>query len=207
MPGIARDGRQQRPEISCGMLLEQRDLSKHLAIVANLVLARREMAVPEQRKLFLQWTVRRDHAVRPPVRNAARLQHAGAQPEEEAIGDRLQASRSVGLGVNAHRRACLLREARRGRAGRRKRRQRRIVDARMIERRQVTVVDRLEVDERRDRLLRRHCDQSRHVLRGTAEARAVQEMPGALGRPVRCADRREVLFPGVGHGVILPDII
>ena len=66
-----------------------------------------------------------------------------------------------GLASTPIARARLLRKARGGGPGRRKGRQRRVVDAGMIERRQMAVVDRLEVDEPCDRLLRRQRGQSR----------------------------------------------
>ncbi len=94
---IARDVDKKLAEAAGRVSMEQRELLLHLAIVADLLLAGREMAVPEQRHLLFQRPVGRDHAVGPPMRQATGLQHGGAQPIEEAIDHRLQAALACGL--------------------------------------------------------------------------------------------------------------
>ena len=95
-------------------------LAQHLAHVAHLVLAGGEMAVPEQRHLLLERALGVEHAVRPPVRDAARLEHARAQPVEELVDHRLERPVAGRLDLDAERRAGLFRELGGRRPARRK---------------------------------------------------------------------------------------
>ena len=52
------------------MCPQQIELYLHLAVVADFVGTGREMPVPEERPLLLQWLFGEQHAFRPPVRDA-----------------------------------------------------------------------------------------------------------------------------------------
>ena len=194
---VLRHAHQQFAETAGGEALKQRELAEHLAIVANLVAAGGEVAVPEQRHLLFERPVGRDHAVRPPVGDPPRLQRARAQPEEEPVGDRLQPARPRRLHRDPHGHAGLRGEARGGGPGRREGGQRRVVDAGGLERLEVTVVDRVIVDQRRHRRGGGHAREPSDRLRRSAEAGAVEQVAGAGVVPVGLADRGEVLGPTV----------
>ena len=64
-------------------------------VVADLVLGGGEVPVPEQRHLLFERSVGIEHPLGPPIANAASLQLGGAQPVEEAIGNRLHVAVDV----------------------------------------------------------------------------------------------------------------
>jgi hypothetical protein len=72
--GILRDLDREVAEVAGCMVLEERDLLEHLAVVADLVLVRREVAVPQQRHLLLE-RMRGGSIGSPPLAHAARLEH------------------------------------------------------------------------------------------------------------------------------------
>src|SRR5262249_61841130 len=61
----------------------------------------------------------------------------------------------------------------------------------------------LEDDEPCDRGFRWHRGKPGNLFRRPAEAGAVEQVSRALGRPVRGANRRKVLFPAIRHLVSL----
>ena len=177
------------------MAMEQRELLLHLAVVADLLLAGGEMAVPEQRHLLFERALGRDHAVGPPVGEPARLEVGRAQPVEEAVDHRLQPAVALGLDLDAERLAGALGAPGRGGAARREIAQAGVPHAGRVERREV-VGHGLVVDEMGDRLRRRHRRKPRDLLRGAAEAGALQEMGGEIVAPVGIGDGGKVVRPG-----------
>ena len=174
--------------------MEERELLLHLAVVADLLLAGREMAVPEQRHLLFERALGRDHAVGPPVAEPASFEVRRAQPVEEAVDHRLEPPLALGLDLYAQRLAGLLGTAGRGGTARREIAQARIPYAGRIERREI-VGDGLVVDQTGDRLGGRHRRKSRDLLRRAAEAGTLQEMGGEVIAPVGIGDRGEVIRP------------
>ena len=85
------------------------------------------------------------------LRQTRCLQRAGAQPEKEAVDNRLQSSRSPGLDADAHRAAGFGGEPRGGRPRLWKVPQRRIVDWRVAEFRQVAHGAGVEINYRTHR--------------------------------------------------------
>src|SRR5262249_12320996 len=79
----------QIAKISRAVLVEQFELSEHLPVITDLAFIHGKVAVPKQRHLFFQRMTRSDHAVRPPISDALRFQHARPQPVEELIYNRL----------------------------------------------------------------------------------------------------------------------
>ena len=75
---------------------EHQVLLEHHPIVAHLVLAGREVAVPEQRQLLFERAPGREHAVRPPQAEALCFDAVGNQAVEELVDDRLQSSLGTG---------------------------------------------------------------------------------------------------------------
>src|SRR5262249_4453522 len=163
-------------EISRALLVEQLKLDQQLAIIADLVGAGREMSVPEQRHLLLQRTVGGHHAVRPPSRHAASLKRGGAQPVEEAVDDRLHPARTAGLHLHADGFARRLGLARRRRTARREYLQARVVNAGMLERREVDVLYGLVIDHPPHGFDRRQGSQSVDILGRTTESGATEQM-------------------------------
>jgi hypothetical protein len=68
--GILRDLDRELAQVAGGAALEQVDLLHHLAVVADLVLVRGEVAVPQERHLLLERVRGLHHPVRPPVPRA-----------------------------------------------------------------------------------------------------------------------------------------
>ena len=87
--GILRDGHHQVAEIAEPLLMEQLELAEQLAVVADLGFVDGEVAVPEQRHLFLKRAGRRQHAIGPPIGRAVGFENTRAKPVEEFIDDRL----------------------------------------------------------------------------------------------------------------------
>ena len=139
---VLRDRDHELAEVAGGVAAEGLVLAQHLAEVAHLVLAGGEMAVPEQRHLLLERALGVEHAIRPPVGDAARLEHARAQPVEELVDHRLQRPVAGRLDLDAERLAGRLRELGGRRPARRKVHETGIVDVGRLERRQVVVGDR-----------------------------------------------------------------
>ena len=193
---IFGDRYRQVPEIAGRVALKHVDLQQHLPVVADLVLGRREVAVPEQRHLLFQRPAAIEHALGPPVPDPAGFQPRRAQPVEETVGHRLHvAIDKLGLDPDAHARATLHRQFGRRRAARREVHQRLIPESGMLERQQMVVRERVVVDELADRLLGRHVRQLLDVFRGAAETRAFQQVGGAVVAPVRGGDRRQIPRP------------
>ena len=154
--------------------------------VAHLVLAGGEMAVPEQRHLLLERPLGVEHAVRPPVGDAAGLEHARAQPVEELVDHRLERPVAGRLDLDAERLAGLFGELGGRRPARREVDETGIVDGGRLERGQVVVGDALVVDQMRDRLLRASSP------RGPRSPRACRRSPRARAdaRRDRSSSRR-----------------
>ncbi len=186
---IARDVDEKLAEAAGRTAMEQRELLLHLAIVADLLLAGCEMAVPEQRHLLLQRPVGRDHAVGPPMREATGLEHGGAQPIEEAIDHRLQAALACRLDAHAHRLAGLLRALGRGHAAHREVAQARVPDVGALERSEVVVRNRVIIDQGGDSRLWAHGREPSDIFGRAAEAGALQQMRGAIEAPVGGCNR------------------
>ena len=153
------------------------------------------MAMPEERHLLLKRMVRPHHPVGPPVGNPVRLEHAGAQPVEELVDDRLKSSVAGRFDLNTEGLAFLLGQIGHGGPAGREGFQARIVDAGMVERREVAVVDVLEMDESPDRFHRGQSCQRVDFLGCAAEARPLQQMGRQITVPVGGRDRREVVLP------------
>src|SRR6202012_5626836 len=110
---------QELAEIAGRLAMEQRELLRHLAIVADLLLAGGEMAVPEPRHLLFERALGRDHAVGPPIGEPARLEVRRAQPVEEAVDHRLEPAVTFGLDPHTERFAGALGTTGRGDTARR----------------------------------------------------------------------------------------
>ena len=191
---ILRDADQQGAEVAGALRSEQLVLLEHLAVVAHLLFASCEMPVPEQRHFLLERTMRRQHAIGPPVGDAIGLQSAGPQPVEEFVGHRLQAAVAGRLDLDAHRFAGFLGEVGGGGARGGKGFQSRIMGAGIIERRKV-VRDVLVVDQPAHGGFGRHRRELGDFLRRAAEAGAFEQVGGALRVPVRRGNRRKVAGP------------
>ena len=168
--------------------LEQIDLLQHLAVVAHLVLVRREVAVPEQRHLLFHRVRRLQHPVRPPVTEPPRLEHRGAQPVEEAVRHRLHGPVAGRL-------------ARRRPSTRRARSARSVASGRLSGKRSAT--DPRDRTRRTAASLDSGCARSARatatarfepevgelldLLRRAAEARMRKQMRGAIVAPFGCA--------------------
>ncbi len=186
---VLRHADQQLAEIAEPLGLEQLQLLQHLAVIAHLVFAGGEVPMPEQRHLFFEWAVRRQHPVRPPVGDALRLELAGAQPVEEAVDHRLQAAVACRLHLDAQRLAFLLGELGRGGTARRERIETFIEHTRLVERRQMRIRDVLRLDQiadQRNGIARR---QVQDALRRFAEPGAADQMRRARLVPVGLGDR------------------
>jgi hypothetical protein len=177
MAGILGNGHHQVAEIAGPLVLEQLQLIEKLAIIANFGFVHGEVSVPEQRHLFAQRLRARDHAIRPPIGDAIGFERAGAQPIEKFVDHRLQPPAALGLHFDAERLAGLLGLIGNGGAAGRKRLEPGVVNARVIEGRQMARVGpRSEPGERppgrasfRERL---------DFVRSAAEAGAFQQMGG-----------------------------
>jgi hypothetical protein len=202
---------EQIAEVAGRVPLEQLELPQHLAVVAHLVLARGEVAMPEQRHLLLERPASPQHPLGPPVPDPVRLQAARTQPVEELIGHCLQAPVAARLDAHAERLAGRLGEIGHGGTAGGERLQARIVHAGMLEGPEVAVVDRLVGHERRDRRLGRHPGQPLDLVGGGAERGALEQVGRAILAPVGRRDRRQVVDPAgrpcppaVRHGSLLP---
>ena len=191
---VLRHADQQVAEVTGAPRAKQLVLLEHLAIVPDFFLAGGEMAMPEQRHFFLERAIGRQHAIGPPVGNAICLQSACPQPVEEFIRHWLQPAIARRFYLDSHRFAGFLGQVGGGRARSRKGFQASIVDAGMIERRQV-IRDALVINQPPDSRLRRHCRELRDFRRRSAEAGALQQMRRALHIPVFWADGREIAGP------------
>ena len=174
--------------------------AEELAVVANLGFVGSEMAVPEQRHLFLQRPRAGQHPIGPPIGHAVGFENAGAQPVEEFIDDGLQAAIAGGLDLDAERLAFLLGQVRDGRTAGRKRLQSRIVNSGMIEGRQLAGVGPFEADQARDRLRRGQFRQSLDFLGSAAESGALEQVRREIVIPIRGTDGGQIVLPGGGAG-------
>src|SRR5262245_30613153 len=73
-------------------LAEHLVLPHHHAVVADLVLAGGEVTVPEERQLFLERPLAREHAVRPPETEPLRLDRVRIEAVEELVDDALESA-------------------------------------------------------------------------------------------------------------------
>ena len=138
----------------------------------------------------------REHAVRPPIGDAVGFERAGAQPVEKFVDHRLQPPVAGRLDLDAERFAVLLGlVGNRGTAGR-KGLEARIVDAGMIERRQLAGVGAFEADQARHGLRGRHFRERVDFVRRAAEAGAFQQMRREVVVPVRGGNGRQIILPG-----------
>ena len=131
------------------VFLEQLQLPEEFAIIADLGLVRREMAVPEQSHFFLERSRAGQHAVGPPVRHAVGFENAGTEPVEEFIDHGLEAAVAGRLDLDSKRLALLLGEVGNGWTSGRERLQSRIVNSGMLEGKQLPGSDALEKRTRR----------------------------------------------------------
>ena len=137
---ILQDPDQQIAEVARRVRAEHLVLPEHHPVVAHLVLAGREVAVPEERELLLERPRRRQHAVRPPQAEPLRFDAVGGQAVEELVDDRLEpALRALRQHLLAEPLAALARDAHRLGPARRERIHARIPDARLVERLQVAL--------------------------------------------------------------------
>ena len=83
-------GHHQVPEIAGAVVLEEFQLVEKLAIIADFGFVDGEMAVPEQRHVFLQRLRAGEHAICPPIADAVGFERAGAQPIEKFVDHGLQ---------------------------------------------------------------------------------------------------------------------
>ena len=201
---VPGDADQEIAEVPRPVPVEEVELQQHLAIVAHLVLIRREVAVPEERHLLFQRPVRRQHPVGPPVGGAIRLEPARPEPVEELVGDGLQPPVALRLDLHPEGLACLAGQIRRRRAARWERLQAGVMDTGMLERREMAVVGGPIVHEPAHRSVRRHAGEALDLLRRPAEAGSLEEMGSAVIAPVVRPDRRQVFRPrgraGPAHG-------
>ena len=173
------------------------DLLLHLAVVAHLVLVRREVAVPQQRHLLFERMGGLQHPVRPPVAEPPRLEHRGPQPVEESIRHRLHRTVPAGLAVDAHRDCLALNgPVRCFRPALRKTVQRRIPQSRLHERLHLRIRDALVLHERPHRALEAGVGELLDLFRRAAEARMRKQVRGAVVVPIRGGNGREVVLPG-----------
>ena len=185
----------QIAQVARGAPLEQIDLLHHLAVVADLVLVGREVAVPQQRHLLLERMRRLHHPVRPPVPQPARFEHRRPQPVEEAIGDRLHRTVACRLDVDAHRGAGLQRAICRFGPALGEPVQCRIPETGFDKRLHLRIRDALVVHERADGPLEAKVGELLDFGGRAAEPRMRQQVRGAVVIPVGTGDRREVVFP------------
>ena len=198
--GILRHGHHQVAEVARSLVLEQLQLVEQLAIVADLGFVDGEVAVPEQRHLFAQRLRTGQHPIRPPIRDAVGFERAGAQPVEKFVDHGLQPAVAVGLHFDAERFAVLLGLVGDGGAAGRKRLEARIVNARVIEGRQLAGVGSFEANQASDGLRGRQFCERLDFVRSSAEAGALQQVGGEIVIPIRGRDGLEIVLPGGGSG-------
>ncbi len=90
MPGFFEYPDEQLVQAAGGMRAEHFVLLEHHPVVARLVLAGRKMTVPEQRELFFERPVGREHPVRPPEAETLCFDRIRREAVEELVNDRLQ---------------------------------------------------------------------------------------------------------------------
>ncbi len=88
--GIFEEPDEQPAEVAGCARPEHQILPEHHAVIAHLVLAGREVAVPEQRELLFERPPGRQHPVRPPQAEALCFDSVGDQAVEELVHDRLE---------------------------------------------------------------------------------------------------------------------
>ena len=185
---VLRDADHEIAEVAGAVAVEQVELQQHLAVVAHLLLAGGEVAVPEQRHLLFQRPVRVEHAVGPPVGGAVGLEPARAQPVEELVHHRLHAAIAAGLDLHAQRLALVPGEVGGGGpAGAGRVRAPGSHTPESFERLQLAVVDALVVHQMADCLRRRSCRRdagfppaSRQSRRAPAGARRARSSSPAV---------------------------
>ncbi len=186
-------------EVARRVPLERLDLDQHLAVVADLALGRREVPVPEEGHLLLERPVGVEHALGPPVADAAGLEQGRAQPVEEAVGHRLgMAVDLVGLDPHPHALAVPQPEVGGGGSARREVEQALVPEPRVLERREVAVRGVVVVDERPHRLLRAQSGELGDLLGRAPEPGPAQQVRGPVGVPVLGGDGRQVVDPRRG---------
>ena len=192
---ILQKADEQLAEISRRARAKHLVLPEHHPVVAHLVRAGREVAVPEQRELLLERPPGRHHAVRPPETKALRLDAVRGQAVEELVDDGLEpALRAFREHFFAEPLAALAGNSHRLRPARRERIHAGIPDDRLVEGFQAAR-DGLVVDQLADDPLGRQGRETRDFLGRGAKTGALDEMRGALGAPVAGRDGREVAGP------------
>ncbi len=141
-----------------------------------------------------------EHAIRPPIGDAVGFERAGAQPIEKFVDHRLQAPAAVRLHFDAERLAGLLGLIGNGGAAGRKRLEPGIVNARVIEGRQVAGIGAFEANQASDRLRGRQFRERLDLVRSSTEAGAFQQVGGEIVIPIRGSDGLEIVLPGSGSG-------
>ena len=135
------------------------------------------------------------HALRPPLTCAAHFEQIRAQPIEEAVDDRLQRPVPAGFDPHAHRLAVGARDTHRVDAALGKRIQTGVEDAGLLERRHVTVVHPVILDQVAHRGVGRQTRQVVDLLRRAAEAGSLQQVGGAVAAPFRVGNGRQIAGP------------
>ena len=178
---VLRHGDDEIAEIARAPGLKKLELVEQLAIVADLVLIVGEVAVPEQRHLLLQRRIGGEHPVCPPVSDAIGLKHAGPQPIEELVGDRLKRPVAGCLCADPQRLARFLRAI--GSCGPAfgERLEPGLVYAGVIEWLKVFVVGFAKINQAADSLTSAYRGQPCNLFRRSTEAGACQQMRCALG--------------------------
>ena len=123
------------------------------------------------------------------------FKRGGAQPKEELVDDRLHPARPARLHPHPNGFARCLGLARRRRTARRKHLQRRVIDAGMLERRKIAILDLLVVYDSPHGFDRRQCGQTVDVFGRTAESGSIEQMLRACAIPIRRLDRIKIVHP------------
>ena len=199
--GVLGHRDQEVAEVAGRVPLERVDLEQHLAVVADLALGRREVPVPEQGHLLFERPVGVEHALGPPVADAAGLEEGRAQPVEEAVGDRLGVAVDV-VGLDPHPHALAVPQPELGGGGPagREVQQPLVPEPRVLERREVAVGGVVVVDQRPHRLLGAQGGERGDLLGRAPEPGPAQQVRGAVGVPVGRGDGRQVPGPRRGSG-------
>jgi hypothetical protein len=145
-PGILQDCDEQSAQRAGRLRAEHLVLTEHHPVVAHLVLAGGEVAVPEQRQLLFERPPGGEHPRRPPQAETLRFDRVGGKAVEELVDDGLEAAlRSRGPHFFSESLAALAGKAHGLRTAGRERIHPRIPDARLVERFQ-HARNRFEVD-------------------------------------------------------------
>jgi hypothetical protein len=193
--GILQDPDQQSAEVARGVRAKHLVLPEHHPVVAHLVLAGREVAVPEERQLLFERPAGGEHLFRPPQAQTLRFNAVGREAVEELVDDRLEpALRSLRSNLLSEALTALTGYPYRFCAAGREGVHARIPDTGLVEGLQIAR-DRFVIDEGVDRLPRGHRGQARDLLRRAAESGAFEEVGRPLGVPVRRDDGCEVVGP------------